>query len=100
MDGILLIVTLYLNAVSSCHAVGATEQRIEGADYQIVEYSCGEKHHFIWQGKCKSMDIYGMPFKIVDDTGRGFYLNRFGELQAASLQVMPEDAHESYCGGG
>lgn len=68
--------------------------------YQIHEYRCPQGRFQVVARRCIQgrQTWFGHPFMLVNlQTGQGFYVNRFGETQAASVQVMPDDTYIPAC---
>ena len=98
MDAISLIMALFLNLNEPCTALPASIIALEGQDYQVLHYWCGDKTFRIWQRHCTIGSYWGRPFLLEESTtGHGVYVNRFGEVQSG-WHVSMNDTYFPLCG--
>lgn len=82
-----------------CTALPAEEQRLEGVDYRLRVYRCGERIWRLWQVRCPGGGwSHTVKLDSADGHAAAYYMDRF----AAWHRGQPADLVESYrppCGG-
>ncbi len=98
MDAIALIITLFLTLSPVCEAVPATETDLSDHTYRIIEWACADGQHFqAWQRQCPD-GTYTIPFYLIETTSsRGLYVNHFGEVMAAGINIEQVEAYAWGC---
>lgn len=101
MDGLSLILALFLSGSVACSAEPAMEQRVGHTNYLVLSYHCGTQHWRAWHQWCtvesSGVRYIGRPFYLVDQQSHiAFYLSRFGEVQIGQGAAL-EDAYIPLC---
>ena len=98
MDAISLVIALFLNLSQVCDAMPAAETRLNEHTYRVLIWNCdhGKVFH-AWEQRCPD-GSYSLPFYLEETTSsRGLYVNRFGEVMAAGINIEQVEAHAWGC---
>lgn len=99
MDAISLIIALFLegSCVSTFHL-----HPQDGHTFRVTIWECqGKPELAVWQRKCPRRDSgdegwWSRPFLLMRQDGKGFYLNKFGEVMSG-LHVDMDDMYLPSC---
>lgn len=98
MDAISAMVGLFLNLSVACNALPAMVTRLQGEDFQVLQFECGAKSFRVWSRRCVEGGYWTRPFLLEETTsGQGFYFDRFAEVHSG-WHVRLEDTYVPRCG--